>query len=97
MKKFLLDFKGPFFKEDGFIDYVEAHSFVLGVMSGMGRKKQEQAFQRDKKRMDHTLEWQYWTTGYRLSNKGKWAGIGGIGTIFGPEVIQNVAVAVSGL
>jgi len=97
MKQFLKKFKGPFSKKGGFIDYKEAHSFVLGAAAGFGRKKQETAFQRDKDRMNHRLEWHYWTTGYRLSNKGKWAGIGGIGTVFGPEMIQNIVVMLSGL
>ena len=88
--KLLKKFKGPFSKKDGYIDYKEAHSFVLGINAGAGIRKQEKAFQRDKDRMNHGLEWHYWTIGYRISNKGKWGLIGILSTVFGPQTIEMI-------
>lgn len=73
VKKWFYDFKGPFFKKDGYLDYTEIHVFSNGVLYGLRNTTYQKGWDQLLKYEDGAeSEITYYHHGYVLGNRGKY-------------------------
>lgn len=77
--KKLKAFSGPFTAKGRWLNYKEIHAFLLGVMYGFGPHSMSKSYDKGKKRMHHSIEFDKFAVGYRIAEKPKWLLFGAAG------------------
>lgn len=78
VKNWVYDFKGPFSKEGGVIDYTEAHVFINGVLYGLRNSTYDKGWQQLIEYEDGAEdEITYYHYGYVLGNRSKYVFVAG--------------------
>lgn len=86
-----IEWDGFLTKEGRFLDPKEWHSFMLGVMSGWRNKHLNKSWVRDKQRMHHELEFQYYEKGWLIGKRVPYCG-----TFFVAGLITGILVGIGG-